>query len=87
MNKEDMILKLRTRIEIANAEIEFCNNEINELNGLIEICPNCEGEGKIMTVHRTFSPHGYMSCYLCRGKGKITKETLQIYNENQKLKV
>ena len=83
MSKETRIQEYRERIQKAENEIKFCNNEIDELSGLTKICPNCEGEGKIMTVHRTFSPHGYMSCYLCRGKGKITKEVLQIYKDER----
>lgn len=70
-----------TRIQKAENEIEFCNNEINELNGFTEICPHCNGEGRFMTVHRTFSHHSYTSCYICGGKGKVTKETLEIYNK------
>ncbi len=36
-------------------------------------CPRCDGEGKIMTVHRMFGPHKYGTCGMCRGTGEIKK--------------
>ncbi len=39
----------------------------------IYVCPQCYGEGKVITVHRMFPPHKYGTCGMCRGTGEIRK--------------
>jgi len=83
MTKESQIKEYKERIYKAKMEIDFCNDEINKLNGLTEICPHCDGEGKSMTIHRFMPPHKFMICRLCNGIGKITKEDLIKYDERE----
>lgn len=37
------------------------------------ICQRCEGEGRVVTAHRTFPPHLHGICGMCGGKGVIKK--------------
>lgn len=83
MDKEIKIKEYIERIHKAKQEIEFCNNEIDKINGLTEICPHCKGEGKFMSIHRFMGNHSYINCHICRGKGKITKEELDEFNKDQ----
>ncbi len=36
-------------------------------------CPQCDGEGNVMTVHRFSPPHKYGTCGMCKGTGEIRK--------------
>lgn len=36
-------------------------------------CPQCEGSGRVMTVHSMFGPHQYGKCGMCNGTGEIIK--------------
>jgi DnaJ-class molecular chaperone len=44
-----------------------------ELPEGVYACPNCQGSGQSMSVHRTFGPHGYSKCGICAGTGEIIK--------------
>jgi len=39
-------------------------------------CPQCDGEEKVMTVHRMFGSHKYGTCGMCRRTGEIRKCTV-----------
>lgn len=84
MSKETRIKEYQERIYKLKSEIDFCNEQIDELNGLTETCPHCKGEGRFMTIHRMFGQHSYTNCYVCRGKGKITIEEVIEYNKEHK---
>ncbi len=49
--------------------------QVKKLAKGIFVCPECDGEGHIVTVHRTFSPHKYGKCHICEGTGEIQKCT------------
>jgi len=57
--------------------IKYHTEAILRLQGKTEICPHCNGEGKVMTVHRFMGPHVYTKCLICKGTGKLTKEELE----------
>ena len=44
-------------------------------------CPQCDGTGKVISIHRTFPPHGYIKCGMCRGTGEIIKCIYKDCNE------
>jgi len=48
-------------------------SETKHLGDNIYSCPTCDGSGRVVTSHRTFSPHGYGKCYMCDGTGEIIK--------------
>jgi DnaJ-class molecular chaperone len=80
MSKETRIQEYQERITKDRADILFCQGEIDELNGLTETCPHCNGKARFMTVHRMIGDNSYRNCEICRGKGKITKEDLFKYH-------
>lgn len=63
----------KSKIERAKAEIKYHEDAILILEGKTEVCPYCDGEGKIMIVHRFMGPHKYISCRVCLGSGKVSK--------------
>ena len=49
--------------------------EEKQLADGVFVCPLCDGEGRVMTVHRFLPPHGYGRCGMCKGQGEIMKCT------------
>jgi len=47
--------------------------QVKKLSEGIFVCPECNGEGHIVTVHHTFPQHKYGKCYMCDGTGEIIK--------------
>ena len=47
--------------------------EEKQLADGVFVCPRCDGEGRVMTVHRFNPPHGYGRCGMCKGQGEIMK--------------
>lgn len=83
MNKKEQIKELNNEIQCHKKEILYHEERINGLNdkililsGKTEICPNCDGQGKIGIGHSFRNGIIYVKCHLCTGSGRLTKEEL-----------
>lgn len=79
MEKESLIKQYGQRILVAKEDIKYCQDRINTLEGFTETCPLCNELGKLEIGHSFRDGTKYMTCYLCNGKGKITKIRLNNY--------
>ncbi len=62
--------KLETKRTVENTTTTYTEKILPEG---IYVCPRCDGEGRVITVHRMFGSHKYGICGMCKGTCEIRK--------------